>query len=138
TREAPAPTIESVKPETNQHVSPGDTINVSFNSDTWGADARFQVSFPTQANAQSEKDNVMTETYPGVYEGTWTVPEGIDADGLTIEVSITDADGKRSTKEASGKLFIAGDIIDRIAGDIRYDTAIEISGDGWDTADTVA
>src|SRR5699024_6255234 len=137
TREAPAPSIDSVKPEVDQHVVPGDTVDVSFVSDAWGADASFHVSFPSQTNGQKEKNNAMTEKYLGVYGGTWTVHDGIEAEGLTIDVAITDADGKTSTKEAAGKVYITGEQIDRIAGEIRYDTAVETSKKGWDSADTV-
>src|SRR5699024_3263441 len=54
-----------------------------------------------------------------------------------IEVELTDEDDDTVKQEAEGHLYISPDAIDRIAGDIRYDTAIETSKKGWTKADTV-
>src|SRR5699024_9098343 len=96
--------------------------------------ANYALKIPTDSNLSS---NNMEETEPGFYTGTWEVPANFGLDEVTIEVSLTDDYGNTVTEEASGKLYISTEQIDRIEGDDRYDTAIEISREGWSESDTV-
>ncbi|MBO1911519.1 cell wall-binding repeat-containing protein, partial [Microvirga sp. 3-52] len=87
----------------------------------------------------------MVEVEPGIYEGTWTAPD-LAVEDLIVVAKLIDANGKSSTKDASGTITIIpkeveepalpGEI-DRIFGSDRFQTAIEISRNGWESADTV-
>ncbi|WP_439144818.1 cell wall-binding repeat-containing protein [Virgibacillus profundi] len=133
---AEKPVIENLQPLTDQYVRVGDEVDISFQSNVIGGEANFIVKFPNQSSTQSTSNN-MEEVQTGVYKGTWTVPTNVDLQNVTIEVELTDSTGNRVTEEAPGKLFISSEQLDRISGEMRYDTAIEISQEGWETSDTV-
>lgn len=129
-------TIDDIEPASNQYVSSGEDVEVSFKSETRGGDADFTVEFPNSKDVETNATGHMKEESPGFYKGTWTVPDNVTLDGAAISVTLS-KDGKTEKDEASGKLFIYPEKTDRIAGDLRYDTAIETSKEGWDKADTV-
>src|SRR5699024_4231595 len=133
------PTIDHIEPSTDQTVFAGDDVTVSFESDVENGDASFQVSIPVTANQTTDSmvEQPMEEVEPGVYEGTWNVPKDLHVEGALIQVHLTDEEGTQLKDTAEGKLYVFENKIDRIAGDIRYDTAIEISEKGWDESDTV-
>src|SRR5699024_10146101 len=136
--EKETPMIDQIEPTTDQTVFSGDAVTVSFESNVENGDASFQVSIPAakQTNGSGTEQS-MEEVEPGVYEGTWNVPKSLHVEGAVIQVQITDEDGKYAKDTAEGKLYVFEDTINRIAGDIRYNTAIEISEAGWNTSDTV-
>lgn len=86
---------------------------------------------------QDSTSNAMIETLPGLYKGEWTVPSGMDVQDTTITVSIESPEGNTETAETEGKLHIYPDKIERLEGELRYDTAVEVSQKGWSEADTV-
>ena len=132
-----APSIENLEPSQDLSVIPGDEVVISFTSDTVRADASYVVSFSGVSNLASANPNPLVEVEPGVYEGTWVVPE-VAFDGVTINVSITDEAGNTTVAKASGRISIESvKDVTRISSKQRYDTAIEISQEGWDSADTV-
>ena len=131
-----APTIENVTPTEDVHVAFGDTVTVEFESEE-GLEATFSVLLPiTQSSERTETSFEMTETEPGKYVGTFTASEAGYAKGAVIEVRAKDAYGNMAIERAEGKLFIDPST-DRINGPDRYETAVEISKAGWDSADTV-
>src|SRR5699024_8652155 len=128
-------TIGEVHPTEDQYVSGGDEVEIAFSSETRGGDASFTVEFPHQGAKLNATGN-MKETLPGEYKGTWTVPDNIRLDEATISASLS-KDGETVRAESAGQLFIYPEKTDRIAGDLRYDTAVETSQAGWNEADTV-
>ncbi|MFA9558868.1 S8 family serine peptidase [Evansella sp. AB-rgal1] len=99
-----APTIENVTPSENVTVAPGETVTVSFESDSEGGDASFTVSLPSAISTNSA-GVPMTEVSPGVYEGTWTAPEAT-FENAVITITMTDTAGNTSTATADGKISV--------------------------------
>ncbi|WP_082805130.1 S8 family serine peptidase [Neobacillus novalis] len=100
------PVIKNLKPAIDQHLFPGEKLEISFQSNVLGGEANFEVKLPAQMNAKSSSSkNKMEEVTPGAYKGVWTVPDVKIQDAI-IEVELTDAAGKRVTQEALGKLTI--------------------------------
>src|SRR5699024_1387632 len=124
------PEISKRKPSDDMYVNSGDKVHISIHGPMNGKGSSF-VSLP--ALNKSSKENVfnMKETDPGVYEGTWKVPVDMNVNGANNKVEFKDEAGNRTTQYTKGKLFIFKESTDRIAGDIRYDTAIETSKTGW-------
>src|SRR5699024_5330260 len=111
-------------------------VEISFTSKTRGGDASFTVEFPNVDQAELNATGNMKEILPGVYKGTWTVPNNVRLDGATISVSLSE--GSETVRDkADGQLFIYPGKTDRISGGLRFDTAVETSQSGWNTADTV-
>ncbi|NLP51079.1 S8 family serine peptidase [Bacillus sp. RO1] len=129
--------ISDVQPSSDMYVQPGDVIEVSFRSEAEGGEATFSIKLPIKLSTQSNSSKKMEEIEPGVYRGTWEVPADINLQGAMIEVEITDAAGNRAVEEAKGKLYISTENIDRIFGKTKYHTAVEISKNGWSSADVV-
>ncbi|RLL46964.1 DUF3823 domain-containing protein [Oceanobacillus piezotolerans] len=132
-----APAIENITPAEDRHVLPGEEVEVSFTSDAEEGSASFKVQLPAQISTASSASNPMEEVEPGVYRGTWVVPTNTDLQGAVIEVELKDASGNTATAEAPGKLSISSKNLERLYGYLRFDTAIEISKEGWETAETV-
>ncbi|WP_246880481.1 S8 family serine peptidase [Sporosarcina sp. 6E9] len=140
-----APVLENLQPSEDITVEAGDEVEISFTSETVGGEASFAIQLPGQKELQSAGDNPMVEVEPGIYEGTWTAPD-LAVEDLIVVAKLIDANGKSSTKDASGTITIIpkeveepalpGEI-DRIFGSDRFQTAIEISRNGWESADTV-
>ncbi|MUV37304.1 Bacillopeptidase [Lentibacillus sp. JNUCC-1] len=129
--------IGEISPLDDQHVFAGEEVAVSFESNTEGGDASFKIALPAALQSENATDHAMVETKPGFYEGTWNVPEHLHVEGAVIEVQVTSEEGVLATGTAEGRVYVTEETIDRIAGDIRYDTAIEISKKGWDETETV-
>lgn len=136
-RYSEAPVLENVQPATDQRLQPGDTIEVSFSSDSKGGKASFSVQLPALHSTENTGANEMEEVEPGVYKGTWKVPTKTDLQGAIVEISFTDNAGNTIRETASGKLYISSEQIKRIEGSDRYNTAIEISQEGWNKSDTI-
>ncbi|MFJ7727821.1 S8 family serine peptidase [Neobacillus sp. NPDC097160] len=99
------PVIKDLKPASDQHLEPGDKLEISFQSNVLGGEANFEVKLPAQKKTQSSAKNKMEEVEPGVYKGVWTVPDVKIQDAI-IDVELTDANGKRITQEAQGKVTV--------------------------------
>ena len=101
--------IHKVLPAEDLYVTTGDEVNVSFESFITEGEASFTIQLPLLQSDGNETEIPMTETDQGVYQGKWTVGEGLNVDGAVIEVRIIDQDNKLHTKKAKGKLFIQSD-----------------------------
>lgn len=131
-----APVIENLKPARDTHVGYGETVLVEFYSEA-GLDATFSVLLPlTNVNLASDNSFEMEEVSEGRYVGMYQVTELGAAEGAIVEVTAIDAFGNKTIERAEGKLFL-DPTVDRINGSSRYDTAVEISQAGWESADTV-
>ncbi len=53
----------------------------------------------------------MTETRPGYYEATWTVPDGYNGQGFLIFVSYTDSKGNSTFETAKGTINIVQELL---------------------------
>ncbi|WP_236634747.1 cell wall-binding repeat-containing protein [Alteribacter lacisalsi] len=134
------PEIAGLEPSEDMTVIAGDTVQVSFESDVYGGEAVFSVKLPIGSNNSEGLSKDMTETAPGGYEGSWTVPEGLVIDEARVEVTITDQAGNTASQVAAGSITVTEaqeSMIDRIYGENRYETAAAISQAGWEEADTV-
>src|SRR5699024_651017 len=89
------PELKDLKPATDQYVTAGDEVEVSFSSDVKGGKASFDVKLSTLND--DGNDTNMEEVLPGVYKGTWTVPSNTTLEGATIQVSRTDKAGNTTT-----------------------------------------
>src|SRR5699024_6856343 len=131
-----APVIENLEPSQDLELGYGETVTVEFDSEP-GLDARFSVLMPlTNLSLSSDNSFEMEEVSEGHYVGTYTVTEVGAAEGALVEVTVTDEFGNETVERAAGKLYL-DPTVDRINGDSRYDTAVEISQAGWESADTV-
>lgn len=129
------PVITNIDPVTDQYVTPGDTLTVSFEGSENG-DASFSILVPT-LQEESSSSIPMIEVEPGYYEGTWTVPGALNLEGGIIQVQLEDKAGNVTTDVADGRLYIYSKNLDRIFGESRFHTAVEISKEGWAQANTV-
>ncbi|WP_216647492.1 carboxypeptidase regulatory-like domain-containing protein [Bacillus sp. THAF10] len=130
------PEMTDLSPSADLYVKTGDKVDISFRSESEGGTATYSIKLPAQFTTQTT-GNMMEEVEPGVYKGTWTVPANVDLQGAVIEVEFMDVAGNRVVQETAGKLFISKESISRISGATRSLTAIEISKNGWTSADTV-
>ncbi|PYZ97086.1 hypothetical protein CR205_00310 [Alteribacter lacisalsi] len=133
-----APSIEDVQPDSDVTVEPGEDVTVSFNSDTEGGEASFVVTVPSAGDTNNDHRVTMEETEPGHYSGTWTAPDASFEDGV-VEITLEDTVGNTSTAYAEGTVTVgeaADPVVDRLFGDTRYETAVEIS-QAWDASDVV-
>ncbi|WP_280770713.1 S8 family serine peptidase [Salipaludibacillus daqingensis] len=130
------PSIENIEPAEDMEIEPGDTVTVSFESDSEGGEASFTVSIPS--GNQPAAINEMEEVEPGFYEGTWTAPEG-NFENAEVNISMTDAAGNHSTATADGTITVAEEpmtaeelyhIIDRLEedGEINKRASSQLTG----------
>lgn len=70
----------------------------------------------------------MTEDQPGIYTGTFTITDGINADNATVTISLSDAVGNMSTNTGQ---FVT---IDTIAPEIN---SVSVSGSPAKTGETI-
>ncbi|SHF76377.1 carboxypeptidase regulatory-like domain-containing protein [Ornithinibacillus halophilus] len=131
------PEITEVSPQEDMYLVPGEEVEIRLVSDAENGDATYSIKLPGQNTPQSSSDNVMEEIEPGVYAATWVVPTNLEINGAIIEVSLTDIAGNTTKVETPGKLFVSSEQIERLSGELRYETAVEISREGFDTAETV-
>src|SRR5699024_6635264 len=130
------PEISKLKPSDDMYVNSGDKVHISFHGPEDGKGS-FLISLPSLNKTSDKNVFNMKETDPGVYEGAWEVPADMNVNGADIKVEFEDEAGNGTTQYAKGKLFIFKESTNRIAGDIRYDTAIETSKTGWTKSDTI-
>ncbi len=132
-----SPVLTDVTPSSDQYVKPGEKIEVSFRSESFGGNASFSIKLPASIASTNETSSTMVEVEPGFYKGTWTVPTNTNLQGAIVEVKLVDVAGNKGTAQASGKLYISSEQINRIFGTSRIDTAIETSKNGWASSDVV-
>ncbi|HLR24189.1 MAG TPA: carboxypeptidase regulatory-like domain-containing protein [Candidatus Avipropionibacterium sp.] len=130
------PIITEVEPSLDQYLIPGDELTVSISASE-NSHASFVIQVPTLENDRSSQAVPMNEVEPGKYVGKWTVPTDIQLEGGIVLITIEDEAGNKESAEAPGRLYLRSSNIDRIYGKSRFDTAIEISKDGWLESETV-
>lgn len=125
------PEIYSVTPEEDIYLPVGEQIELLLTSDQSGL-----LVTVTVKNETDEVLDILTleEKETAIYSTHWTLPENVKEAKFYYE--IVDDLLNEIQVEANGKV-IASEKIDRIYGDTRYETAIEISKLGWDSADIV-
>ena len=99
-----APVITDLTPSENVTLSAGETLTVSFRSES-GGEGAFRVVLPNVLQTRSNTMTVMEEVEKGYYVGTWTAPEVVIS-GLAVEVEFTDNAGNRIETTAEGKIQI--------------------------------
>ncbi|RED58019.1 S8 family serine peptidase [Cohnella lupini] len=102
-----APVITNLNPLTDMHVSVGEAVYVSFDSDP-GLSASFRIELPGNA-LSSFNETTMTETTPGHYEGAYITPESLRLEGGVIVVRVWDAAGNEVEATALGRLYVTED-----------------------------
>ncbi|SHF76463.1 S8 family serine peptidase [Ornithinibacillus halophilus] len=131
-----SPVIENLSPSEDIHVGYGETVTVEFDSEP-GLEASFSVLMPlTNTGLANANEFAMEEVSEGHYVGHYTVTNVAAAEGAVVEVKVSDAHGNESYERAEGKLFLDPEV-ERVNGETRYNTSIEISQTGWDSADKV-
>jgi len=103
-----APEITNIEPSTDVTLRAGGVLNVSFNAPS-GGQGYFRLLLPFN-NGPQNLGIPMTETDEGLYEGTWTVPEGVAATGLQVQVIFIDQYGHEITAIAEGRVTIIGNM----------------------------
>ena len=103
-----APEITNIEPSTDVTLRAGGVLNVSFNAPS-GGQGYFRLLLPFN-NGPQNLGIPMTETEEGLYEGTWTVPEGVAATGLQVQVIFIDQYGHEITAIAEGRVTIIGNM----------------------------
>ncbi|MFZ5823847.1 MAG: S8 family serine peptidase [Bacillota bacterium] len=114
-----APVLSNLQPATDQNLTPGDTLTVSFDSDPGLALAAFKIVLDGTAGSGGASDTnevanfnlepgemAMTEVSPGHYEATWTVPAGMSASSAFVEFRAVDPAGNTTRQTAPGVLHI--------------------------------
>lgn len=129
-----APVISAINPAEDIYKYPGDSITVSFTSDTRGGTAKLVIKDETNT-VLDELD--MEEVEPYVYEVNWLIPIDATFSNAIFSMEHEDSAGNRSSVTANGSLNLNLERVDRIEGKTRYETAVEISKEGFESADVV-
>lgn len=120
------PVITNITPSEDISVRAGDQVVISFNAPT-GGEGYYKIMLPF--GLYDVNGTPMNEIEPGLYSATWTVPEGIVATNLKVEVIYIGADGVQHSRFAPGRITIIGNmedlptnavIVDGQAYDIDY------------------
>lgn len=101
------PEIRSIAPAADVHLAAGDKLPVSFDSAP-GLQAGFHLELPLAKNAVFTNELPLTETAPGHYEASYTIPASFTVDGGIIVIRVRDAAGNEASLEAPGRLYVAG------------------------------
>lgn len=129
-----APRIEKITPEKDIEIVPGEKINLSMKSDTSGGAASAVIK---DKGGKVITELSLTEKEKFTYKVDWTIPEDSTFETASFHFELVDDAGNKSSKIANGKLHLIIEKISRIFGDNRYDTAIKVSNEGWQTSDVV-
>ncbi|MCF6462111.1 hypothetical protein C3E89_01785 [Clostridium sp. Cult1] len=112
------PTITNILPNEDVELRAGDTLDISFNAPTGGSGYyRIMLPFGPSSN---EPGTPMTEE-DGLYTGTWTVPEGLVATDLQVQVIYISEYGNKVSAIASGRITVIGDMKDLAINSIIID-----------------
>ena len=106
--ELDAPEITNIEPSEDIVLRAGDVLTVSFNASTGGT-GYFRVIVPIE-NTLETMGTPVGEIEEGLYEGYWTVPEGIAATDLQVQIINTDPYGNIVYALAEGRVTIIGDM----------------------------
>ncbi|MGD6832412.1 cell wall-binding repeat-containing protein [Sutcliffiella halmapala] len=129
-----APVISAISPSEDIYKNPGDSIKISITSDTRGGTANLVIK--DEANTVLE-ELVMEEVEPFVYEVDWMIPIDATFSSAKFFMEHVDPAGNKTSVEANGSLKLNLEQVTRLSGETRYETAVEISKEGWKSADIV-
>lgn len=101
------PAITNVLPDEDAEFRSGETLEVSFNAPA-GGEGYFKIMLPFEMS--SNKLGIPMNDDNGLYTGTWTVPEGLVARNLQIEVIYVCEDGTKLYEMAGGRITVIGEI----------------------------
>ncbi|WP_352418802.1 S8 family serine peptidase [Proteiniborus sp.] len=101
------PAITNLLPAEDIELRAGEILEVSFNAPT-GGEGYFKIMLPFEMLNNNLGIPMSEEN--GLYRGIWTVPEGLVASGLQIEVTYVCEDGTKLYEIADGRVTIIGDM----------------------------
>jgi bacillopeptidase F len=103
------PVLEDIHPTEDVRYVTGDTVTVSFKSET-GGNGYFRIvpNVAVEGGEQTKVPMIESQETPGLYQGSWVVQEGFAIDNGIIEIEFTDAAGNRVEGVAPGKITING------------------------------
>src|SRR5690606_39015626 len=104
--ELETPEITNIEPSEDVEIRAGEVLTVSFNAPA-GGEGYFRLLLPFGNNPETI-GIPMEEVEEGFYVGTWTVPEGVAATGLYVQVVYLDPYGHEVTALAEGRVTIIG------------------------------
>ncbi|MGB8451530.1 MAG: S8 family serine peptidase [Anaerocolumna sp.] len=96
--------LSDLEPSADVTLKGGEELTVSFSSGEGGS-ASFKILF-SDIDVTKTTITSMIEVSPGYYVGTWTVPYNTKINGLSVEVTYTDVNGKIITATAEGRINI--------------------------------
>lgn len=104
------PVLEDIEPAEDAALAWGETLAIRFSSEP-GLEAAFEVNIvvPGAAAAmepQAVPGTPMVEVEPGLYEGTYTAPEGVTFQNAQIQINARDAAGNMAIATAPGRLTV--------------------------------
>ncbi|MBZ2175131.1 S8 family serine peptidase [Schnuerera sp. xch1] len=98
--------ITNIQPENDVELTAGDTLDISFNAPTSG-EGYYRILLPFE---MADNNGIpMTEISEGLYAETWTVPTGLIAADMQVEVVFIDSDGTRVSEIADGRVTVIED-----------------------------
>ncbi|MGE5590820.1 MAG: Ig-like domain-containing protein [Bacillota bacterium] len=108
TLDSTAPALSDVLPASDVTLTEGESTTISFRSEPGLPQVGYRIiltggasSNPTAMGAPN-----MTETAPGLYEGTYTAPSGTTFSAATVSVWASDAAGNYAEANAAGRLTV--------------------------------
>jgi len=102
--ELEAPGITNIQPDEDITLTAGDVLTVSFNGPP-GGEGYFNVILPFGTMAESI-GLPMEEVEEGLYVGTWTAPEGMEAYDMPVEVIYISPYGNMLRRVAEGRVTV--------------------------------
>ena len=101
------PGITNIKPSQDIELAAGDSLTISFNAPAGGSGC-YRILLPVPMANNNNLGTPMTEQSPEFYTAIWTVPEGLVASNMEIEVVYVDVDGNETFETAEGKVSVKG------------------------------
>ncbi|RKQ88553.1 S8 family serine peptidase [Brockia lithotrophica] len=113
------PEYEVVAPAEDVTLGEGEELVVRAEGDG-GLLMTFRLELPLVAETAEGSVLPMPEISPGVYEGRWRVPAGLQAEGVRVRVEGVDAYGNVAVRYAPGRVnFRAGEPFVVVGGNLR-------------------
>jgi hypothetical protein len=102
--------LGDIQPAEDVRYITGDTVTVSFKSET-GGNGYFRIvpNVAVEGGAQTKVPMIESQETPGLYQGSWVVQEGFAINNGIIEIEFADAAGNRVEGIAPGRITINGD-----------------------------
>ena len=122
--ELETPEITNIEPSEDVELRAGEVLTVSFNAPA-GGEGYFRLLLPF-GNEPQDIGIPMEETEEGFYVGTWTVPEGVAAENIQIEVEYISPYGNVVKAIAAGKLTIVGEGVGPVITNIEPSEDVEL------------